>query len=63
MTMSMKLLKYVKTTLNQYLVGKYLGNFHIDFKMADACKDAEIYSIESVFLGGQHIHRYVRPNR
>ena len=25
---------------NQYLAGKYLGNSHIDFKMAGACKDA-----------------------
>ena len=47
----MKLLKYVKTTLNQYLVGKYLGNFHLDFKMAGASKTAEIYSTETLFLG------------
>ena len=54
--------KIYKDKCNQFLVGKYVGNFHIDFKMADACKDAEIYSIGSLFLG-KHIHRYVRINR
>ena len=35
----------------QGLIGKYYGNFHIDFKMAGARKSAEIYGIESVVLG------------
>ena len=36
---------------DQDLVGMCLGNFHIGRKMADARKDAEIYGIESLFLG------------
>ena len=36
---------------NQDLVGKYSGNFLIDFKMVDARKNAEMYSIESLLLG------------
>ena len=63
MTMSIKLTyihKYIyiyterereKDNYNQDLLGKYLNNPHIDFKMADARKDAEIYDIESLLLG------------
>ena len=46
-----KVVNIYRENYNQYLVGKYLGNFHIDFKMDNACKDAEIYGIESLFLG------------
>ena len=45
--------KIYKTKYNQYLVGKYLGNFHLDFKMAGASKTAEIYSTETLFLGNK----------
>ena len=54
MTMSIKLLKRYKEEYNQDLVGKYLGNFHIDFKMADAI--TETYSIESLFVGKKEKH-------
>ena len=43
-----KVVKLYKDKYNQGLAGKYLGNFHIGFKMADACKGAEIYSIGSL---------------
>ena len=46
-----KVVKICNDKQYQYLVGMYLGNLHIDFKMADARKDAEIYSIESLLLG------------
>ena len=45
-----KVVKMYKEKYGLNLVGKYLGNFHIDFKMADACKGAEIYSIDSLLL-------------
>ena len=32
-------------------MGEDLGNFHVDFKMADARKNAEIYAIGNLFLG------------
>ena len=43
--------KRYKETYGLELVGKDLGNFHIDFKMADARKNDGIYAIESLFLG------------
>ena len=43
--------KRYKEKSGSELVGEYLCNFHIDFKMADARKNAEIYAIESLFLG------------
>ena len=46
-----KVVKRYKEKYGKDLVGKNLGNFHIDFKMAGACKKAEIYAIESLFLG------------
>ena len=45
-----EVVKIYNDKYGQDLVGKYLGNFHIDFKMADACKGAEIYSIDSLLL-------------
>ena len=49
-----KVVEIYKDKCNQDLAGKYFGNFHIDLKMVDAGKDAEIYSIESLFLGKKH---------
>ena len=36
---------------NRELTGKNLGQFHIDFDMANAGKGEEIYAVKSIFLG------------
>ena len=44
-----KVVEIYKETDGSELVGKELGNFHVDFDMDGA--DSEIYAIESLFLG------------
>ena len=51
-----KVVKLYTDKCNQDLVCKYLGNFHSDFKIADACKDAEIYSVDRLLLGKTHTY-------
>ena len=58
-----KVVKRYKETYGLELVGEDLGNFHVAFKMAAARKNAEIYAIESLFLGKKNLHRYFRINR
>ena len=46
-----KIVKKYKDKYGKDLVGEELGNFHIDFTLDGARKNAEIYSIESLLLG------------
>ena len=43
------------------LVGKDVGNFHIDFSMGNS--NSEIYAVESLLLGKKNLHRHFRINR
>ena len=45
--------RFKQTIHNQDLVGDGLGNFHVDFSMDGAA--TEIYGVENLFLGKQHI--------
>lgn len=38
------------------LVGKQLGQFHVDFKMKGAKPGADIFAVESIFLGKKSYH-------
>ena len=44
-----KIVDRYKQTYNQYLVGEYLGKFHVDFELDGSVSD--IYSKENYFLG------------
>ena len=53
-----KIVEQYKQTYNQELVGDYLGSFHIDYSMDNACD--ENYAKESLFNGKKNLYRYLR---
>ena len=57
MMMSIKNVEKYKGNYKWYVVGDFLGNFHVDFSKDGAKSDC--YAVESVFLGKQYIYIYI----